>query len=257
MMMCGGCHYNRNDNALSGKRLYNFPAYFGKIYSANLTGDASGIAHYRKEDLRLVVRTGQMIDGRISRFMGTPQISNRDIESIIEFLKSDDPLIRPIERTVPETRLSLLARFYLLFKAPLSAHSKQIAEGSVQGEPNSQGKYLVAILECYGCHSGGWSGINKRDPERSSGYMAGGTQFVGIDGNPVRSANLTGDLESGIGKWNARDFEKAMTKGISPDGKSIRFPMPIYPHLTKGEIGSIFSYLQSLKPVRHLIDRDN
>src|SRR5579871_2779265 len=84
----------------------------------------------------------------------------------------------------------------------------------------AKGKALTVAGDCASCHTA--------DPTRP---FAGGkridTPFGGI-----YSANLTPDLNTGIGRWTDEDFRQAMRLGIRPDGARY-YPAFPYPHFTK------------------------
>ena len=264
IMMCAGCHFNPKHQALSGAQLRDLPRYYGTIYSANITQDETGIAHYSKPELIDLIRHGKLKDGRVSVFMGTPQINDQDVAAIVEFLGSEHSIVRPISYQPPTTKLSWLSKLYFFFRPPgvnksfdlANPNSNRVEHTKPLTSSETHGKYLVGILECYGCHSKSLALINKLKPELTPGYMAGGAKLIGSKGQAVRSANLTPDLESGIGTWQLEQFNLAMTKGVGPNGKKIKAPMPLYTHLNNFELESIYSYLRTLKPAVNRIIRD-
>ena len=64
--------------------------------------------------------------------------------------------------------------------------------------------------------------------------------------------NITPDPETGIGKWNADDFWRALHDGRSKDGSLLypAFPYPSYTKVTRADSDTLFTYLQSLKPIK-------
>ena len=108
---------------------------------------------------------------------------------------------------------------------------------------------LVAIMECYGCHSKSVSSANRQSPEKTPGYMAGGERLISADGQVIKGANLTPDKASGIGRWTAKQFISAMRDGERPDGSRLRAPMPRYPQLSEPDLLAIYAYLMSLSAV--------
>jgi mono/diheme cytochrome c family protein len=70
------------------------------------------------------------------------------------------------------------------------------------------------------------------------------------------AANLTPDLETGIGGWNEEVFKNALRTGKHMGaGRPILPPMPWQgiSQLTDEDIKSIYSYLQSIKPVKNKV----
>lgn len=108
-------------------------------------------------------------------------------------------------------------------------------------ETIAKGKALTEAGDCGSCHTA--------DPAKP---FAGGkridTPFGGI-----YSANLTPDLNTGIGRWTDEDFRRAMRFGVRPDGAA-EYPAFPYPHFTKvtrDDIFAIRAYLQTLGPVNN------
>ena len=120
----------------------------------------------------------------------------------------------------------------------------------------AHGRYLVAALECYGCHSADFKTMNIAEPEKSAGYMGGGNPVLDLRRQPVPSANLTPDTETGIGRWSEHDFVNALRSGFRPDRSLIRYPMLPMPDLSEEEALAIYAYLRTVPPLRHAIARN-
>ena len=63
--------------------------------------------------------------------------------------------------------------------------------------------------------------------------------------------NITPDPETGIGKWTADDFRRAMHEGISKDGSYLypAFPYNNYTRVTRADVDAIYAFFMSLPPV--------
>jgi mono/diheme cytochrome c family protein len=131
--------------------------------------------------------------------------------------------------------IGLLAAFTL---APASAQS-----------PIERGAYLVnAVMTCHNCHTPMTSG----GPDFSRA-LSGGPQVFDEPSFTVRGANITPDLETGIGKWTDADIKRAMRKGVRPNGVALAPIMPtgFYEILTERDLDAIVAYLRSAKPVKN------
>jgi mono/diheme cytochrome c family protein len=102
------------------------------------------------------------------------------------------------------------------------------------------GEYLARIGNCGGCHT-----------------ARGGQPFAGGRGIPtpfgvVRASNLTPDDETGLGRWTAEEFWRALHNGRSKDGRLLypAFPYTSYTEVTREDSDALFAYLRSLQPVR-------
>ncbi len=69
-------------------------------------------------------------------------------------------------------------------------------------------------------------------------------------------SNLTPDVETGIGNWTEDIFVTVMRTGThAEEGRPFLPPMPAYPRLTDEELHAMFTYLQSIKPVRNAVPK--
>lgn len=110
----------------------------------------------------------------------------------------------------------------------------------------AHGRYLVRLGDCMGCHT---------EPGHPpfSGGRALQTPF-GV----IYAPNITPDPETGIGRWSAADFYRAMHNGIAPGGRYLypAFPFPSYTRLSRADVIAIWSYLRQIEPV-HRRNRGN
>jgi hypothetical protein len=79
--------------------------------------------------------------------------------------------------------------------------------------------------------------------------------LLDVNGNVVRSANLTPDEATGIGKWTETDFVHALRHGFRPDNTPVRFPMLLMPELTDEEAGTIYAYLRTVPKLSNKVAR--
>lgn len=99
-----------------------------------------------------------------------------------------------------------------------------------------RGAYLARAGNCMACHT-----------QRGGLPYAGGR---GID-TPfgiVYAGNLTPDATTGIGRWSADDFWRALRNGRSRDGRLLypAFPYANYSLMQREDADAIFAYLRSL-----------
>jgi mono/diheme cytochrome c family protein len=108
-------------------------------------------------------------------------------------------------------------------------------------ETIAKGKALTEAGDCGSCHTA--------DPAKP---FAGGKR-IDTPFGAVYSANLTPDLNTGIGRWTDEAFLRAMRYGERPDGAA-EYPAFPYPHFTKvtrDDVFAIRAYLQTLSPVNN------
>lgn len=106
----------------------------------------------------------------------------------------------------------------------------------------SQGEHLFRAAGCAGCHT---------DEENKGAPLAGGGTLRTSFG-VFYAPNITPDPDTGIGRWSAADFTRALRDGVSPRGQHYypAFPYTSYTRMTDADIEAIRNYLFNQKPVR-------
>ena len=101
----------------------------------------------------------------------------------------------------------------------------------------TRGEYLARVGDCIACHTA---------PE---GHIFAGGRAMPTPFGTLYSSNITPDPETGIGKWTADDFYKALHDGIGPDGPLYpAMPYTSYRQLTRADTDAIYAYLMSVRP---------
>lgn len=146
-------------------------------------------------------------------------------------------------------------------------------------DPVKHGEHLVNSIGCHDCHtpklftengmeldtsrllSGHPAGeaLPSYDPETAKSYVlfsGGFTAVVGPWGTSF-AANLTPDA-SGTGSWTEEQFIYAIRNGKYKGMEGSRdllppMPWPSYRNLSDKDLGAIFAYLQSIKPVENVV----
>jgi mono/diheme cytochrome c family protein len=255
--LCASCHLDSQTGALTGRRMPDLPAQFGEAYSLNITSHPTkGIGGWTDGELAYLLRTGVARDGRYTPpwMVKLPNTSDEDLRDIIAFLRSDDPLVQARDVDNRPSRPSFLTRLLCRvdFK-PFAWPAREITAPAPEDEV-AYGRYLVdAKFLCYGCHSADFKTLDEAHPPKSPGYLAGGNPMPDAGGAVVRTANLTPDEATGIGRWTSADFRRALVEGIRPDNRPLRFPMVPFRSLTDAEVGAIYAYLRSVPPARNAV----
>ncbi len=122
-----------------------------------------------------------------------------------------------------------------------AAPDRQAAASPAPLRPDAaRGAYLVAAANCRSCHT-----------------VPGGIPFAG--GRAIRTPfgtlygpNLTPDPETGLGRWSAGEFRRALHQGIGRDGELLypAFPYTHYTKLARADVDAMYAYLRTLAPVR-------
>jgi mono/diheme cytochrome c family protein len=103
-----------------------------------------------------------------------------------------------------------------------------------------RGAYLAKVGNCAGCHTA-----------RGGAAFAGG-KAISTPFGTVYTSNITPDAASGIGKWSADAFYRALHDGRSADGHLLTpaFPYPNYTHVTRADSDDLYSYfMHGVAPV--------
>ena len=108
-----------------------------------------------------------------------------------------------------------------------------------------RGEYLFHAGACDSCHT---------DHPNRGPFLAGGRRMATEFGT-VYVPNITPDRETGIGAWSAEDFRRAMIEGRNPGGSHYYpvFPYRWYTGMTNQDVADLWTYLQSVPPVRNRV----
>jgi hypothetical protein len=143
----------------------------------------------------------------------------------------------------------------------------------------ARGQYLVTIMGCNDCHTP-WRATPRGPEPDMTRMLSGHPQELAVTTPPALgdgpwvwaatgtntafsgpwgisfTANLTPDPDTGLGKWTADTFITALRTGRHEgQGRPILPPMP-YPMIrraTDEDLQAIFSFLQSIPPIRNRV----
>lgn len=103
----------------------------------------------------------------------------------------------------------------------------------------ARGEYLARAGNCISCHT----------PQGGPAFAGG--RAIDTPFGAIYAPNLTPHDATGIGRWTAAEFWRAMHNGRSRDGRLLypAFPYTSYTHVTREDSDAIFGYLRSLPPV--------
>lgn len=142
---------------------------------------------------------------------------------------------------------------YLYTALPYDEYPEFQSDNSV--ESIERGRYLANhVTVCVDCHS-------VRDWNYYSGPIAEGTegqggevfdQDLGFPGSFV-ARNIT---PAALEDWDDRDLARAITTGVSKDGRPFFpvMPYPAYSRLSTQDLAALVAYIRTLKPIEHRVD---
>lgn len=98
-----------------------------------------------------------------------------------------------------------------------------------------RGELLFHMGGCQSCHTA-----------KDGAPLAGGEPLKTPLGTFL-PPNITPDPQAGIGAWSDEDFLRAMTEGLSPDGRPYypSFPFTSYARMSRDDLLALWSYLKT------------
>ena len=262
---CMDCHSTRDWNRFSGPltpgtlgkggerfdRTMNFP---GEFYSRNITPFA--LKDWSDAEIYRAITSGVSKDGHpffpVMPYPNYNRMATEDIYSLIAYLRS----IPPQENTPPPSKADFPVNI-ILHTIPEPAAPTERPEPS---EGLAYGAYLVNAAGCGECHTRTEKGKKVGAP------FAGGFEFHMPTGSVNRSANITPSTNGGIGKWSKEQFiqrfkQYSDSSYVAPpvDWAKNEFqtvmPWTMYTGMSEQDLGAIYDYLRTVKPVDQFVER--
>ncbi len=263
---CGGCHSQRDFSKVagpvvpSGEGRGNLLSDFlkglpGTVAAPNITNDPdTGIGLWSDGEKIRAIRDGVDNTGRaLFPMMPYPsyrKMSDEDVQSVVAYMNS----LPPLKNRLPATKLNFPVGLFIKFvPQPAGAVPPPDRADSVK-----YGEYLAAIGSCGDCHTP----IDNGRPVAAK-TLAGGRVFATTAGTVV-SANITPDMETGIGKWSEEYFQKKFYdyKEYAANGPP---PLPgpqaftLMPwlglsQLPPSDLSAMYAFLRTVKPVHNPVE---
>ncbi len=259
---CTACHSQRDWTKYAGpimpERLgaggEKFDLGGGSVlYAPNIT--PAVIGSWTDGELLRTVTQGVTPDGRpLFPLMPYPHfgaLAEDDMHAVLAYIRS----LKAIEGEAPIGTLSF----------PLNLIVRTIPAANTFGtrpDPSDKlayGKYMTKASLCSDCHTP----IDGQGTPLPGMDFAGGMEFTET-GYRTRSANITPDVDTGIGSWTEqqfidkfKNFENADDHVLSDAERRQNTPMPIksYAGMTREDLSAIYTYLRTVKPVVNRVER--
>jgi mono/diheme cytochrome c family protein len=226
------------------------------LYSRNIT--PAGIGDWTDGELIRAITTGVSRDGEplfpIMPYPRYARMSRDDIESIVAFVRT----LKPAEYTPPARDLAMPLPL-VVRTIPKPAEFRPIPAKS---DRVAYGEYLTNAASCGECHT---PMDAQGQPLPGMGF-AGGFEFPLPGGGIVRTSNITPDADTGIGTWTEQQFidkfkafEGAPVRSLTPAEQRENTVMPWlnYAGMTTEDLGAIYAYLRTLKPIVNRVQKHN
>lgn len=257
---CADCHSGRDFSKFGGPIIAGrtgaglaFPRELGlpgELVAPNITPDKeTGIGSWTDGEKIRAIREGVSRDGRalfpFMPYMNFARMSDGDVESVVAYMNTLPAVNNDPGRTRLDFPLSLLVKG---MPQPLAGPVPQ----PDRSDRVKYGEYLAAIGDCMTCHT-----LAERGNPVKGMEFAGGREFQ-IGSLLVKSANITPDETSGIGKWDEARFVSKfkgyanMHAGNAPAANQSNFtlmPWLVYSRMEEDDLKALYAYLRTVKPV--------
>jgi mono/diheme cytochrome c family protein len=221
----------------------------GTYYSPNITPYA--LSKYTDGELFKVITTGENKYGKplfpIMPYLTYGSLDKQDIYAIIAYLRTLKPVANDTKPSTQDFPVSILIHT-MPQKAAFTTRPSE-------NDSIAYGKYLVAFAGCADCHS---PMDDKGNPLPGMDF-AGGREFHIYSGGVIRTANITPDKETGIGKWDKAQFfatiRKYQGKPLPEINNTFTTIMPYaaFEKMSDHDLSAVYAYLRTLKPVNNSV----
>jgi hypothetical protein len=262
--VCMDCHSTRDWSKFSGPitpgtlgkggdRFDHSVGFPGIYYSKNIT--PAGISRYSDGELYRVITTGVSKEGNalfpVMPYSYYGRMDDEDIYSIIAYLRTLDP----IENSVQESQSDFPMNFIINTIPGKGAPIKRPQPTEII----AYGAYMINAAGCAECHTQ----VDKGQIIAELKF-SGGREFAFPDGSVVRSANITPDEETGIGKLSKQAFIQKFKlyadssyapRSVKPGDYNSIMPWTMYGNMKEEDLSAIYEYLKTVKPIRNSVEK--
>lgn len=245
---CGNCHTPRVQGVPDLARKFSggfqtFDEPWFTVKGANITPDKeTGIGGWSDADLRKALLTGERPNGvalaTVMPYAFYKMMMPSDIDAIVAYLRSVPPI--PNQVQAPNYKAQQVA-------APVPGADKPMTAQDLK-DPVKRGFYLSSMAHCMACHARASESV---PPDFKTNYGRGGREFRGPWGVSV-TANISGSAK-GLGTWSDAEIRRALTEGVSKDGRKLKPPMLDYVAYYKtwnGEdMDALIAWIRTIPPI--------
>jgi mono/diheme cytochrome c family protein len=258
ILACGNCHAPRTatgqqitESNFAGGLTFTTPAF--NATASNITPDReTGIGAWSDAEIKRALVEG--VRPNHGKLANTPlaavmpvsffkAIMPQDLDAIVSYLRSVKPVRS--ESPLPVYKLPVKHGKYPGAKAPFIP--------TMMDDPIKRGAYLVTIGHCMECHSPQEKGVSDYSKLGKGGRYFGPQLVQGLSPGWTGSVarNITSHPVTGIGAWSDAEIRRAITKGISRDGRKLQPPMAFdyYSRMTASDLNAIVAFLRTVPPL--------
>ena len=247
VMACDLCHTPRGKSGLimekrfsGGSQVWDTPAY--TVRGTNITPDReTGIGAWSDEEIRRSLTDGVHRHGRPLSpqmpFAFYKILTPRDLDALVAYMRTITPVRNvvqpPVYKAAMHTEL-------------VPGAVKPFTEEALR-DPVKRGFYLATIAHCMECHGRRPDGVQ----DYKNAWGKGGYVFTGPWGSTLTS-NITSHPKSGIGAWTDAEIRRALTHGVSRDGRAFKPPMDrqdFFSRMTDADLDALVAWIRTIPPI--------
>ena len=226
----------------------------GTVAAQNITPDTEfGLGGWTDGEVMRAIREGVDRKGEalfpMMPYEHLRSMSDEDVKSVIVYIRT----LKPVHKGVPAKHIDFPVNLFVKF-------NPKPVDGPVTA-PDSRdhvayGKYLTIIGGCYECHTP----HDDKNQLIADKAFSGGWEMKGPWGRNF-TANLTpagaymshATREEFIGRFKAFASMNATNAPAAPPGRNTIMPWLPVSGMTEDDLGSIYDYLKTLKPIEHKV----
>lgn len=259
---CSDCHtpvlssgLRDGSKYLAGNADFIVRADGSRLPSRNLTSDGSGLGARSADQIKQMFldgRDGSQALNPVMPYYVFHNMTADDADAIVAYLRS----VPGVDNSVPGRS----SAFDVSEPAVPLAMAKVPAPTGPDKDSAMRGRYLATqtalCIECHTLHTDDLSLALDRNR-----FFQGGEDFsssVAASGIHPVAANLTADMDTGLGRWSLNDIVTVLKAGKDKNGSGICPPMPVGPDgafggLTSSDASDIANYIKSIPAVTNSV----
>jgi len=264
VFVCMDCHSKRDWTKFAGplvkgslgqggeefNQKQGFP---GKYYSRNIT--PFGIQDWTDGEILRAISCGVNKKGNplfpVMPYLNYGNLDRKDLYDIIAYLRTLPSIVNKVPDSKSDFPMNIIIRTI--------PHKPRYSTIPDKNNKIMYGRYLTTAASCTDCHTQQEKGKPVQDMD-----FAGGFKFPLSTGGIVTSANITPDLETGIGTWTEEAFvsyfksftnSKYVPTTIGKDVFNSYMPWTMYSTMQTEDMKAIYTYLRTLKSIKNKITK--
>jgi mono/diheme cytochrome c family protein len=259
ILACGNCHTPKapDGRPIAGRELAGgglvFEAPFYSGAAPNITPDKeTGIGNWSDDEIQRAITEGvrpkhaRLADQPLALMMWVnfyKALTPSDLDAVVAYL-----------RAIPPVRNAVAAPTYKRHvpRDPYPDAERGFTDADMIN-PIRRGAYLVTIGHCMECHTPTKEGRTLYETALGQGGKPFGPNMVKgypADWQGAVARNITSHRGAGLGGWTDEEIKRAITQGVSRDGRTLQPPMGYswYAGLTPQDLDAIVAWLRTVPP---------